>query len=188
MLTGRVMLTTKDKEEEIIITILNHIDRLLILDLKALEKQQDKQGRWIKNEDLRVDRQIGIRILNNRTDQEPIQMQVRKEKIQQEILFLRTSKLLILMNLRTCKWRLNWACCLKLLELMQKRFKMEIKCLLMLLLVVDLVLVKGLLKFKEPELNLLQKLKRQRRKLLELWEAQDKLKGDREGNEKTLPH
>ena len=45
MLTGRVMLTTKGKEEEIIITILNHIDRLQILGLKALEKQQDKQGR-----------------------------------------------------------------------------------------------------------------------------------------------
>ena len=58
----------------------------------------------------------------------------------------------------------------------------------MLLLVVDLVLVKGLLKFKEQELNLLQKLRPLRRKLLELWEAQDKLKGDREGNEKTLPH
>ena len=49
----------------------------------------------------------------------------------------------------------------------------------MLLLVVDLVLVKGLLKFKEPELNLLQKLRRLRRKLLELLEGPDKHREER---------
>ena len=51
----------------------------------------------------------------------------------------------------------------------------------------DCLLVIDLQKFKELELNQLLKL-RPRRKLLELWEAQDKLKGDREENEKIRTH